>query len=76
MMRAVLNYLPPIFGHEKFGQVAAQSPRSLKAAFEHLEQGLRKVADFHTHRTIAPTDIYPSAGQVEPYKASIRDVVV
>lgn len=67
-MRAVLNYVPPVFGHKTFDQVLAQSQRSLKDSFTHLQDGLRKIADLHTHRTIAKSGFYPSESQVEPYK--------
>jgi hypothetical protein len=40
----------------------------LKDSFIHLENGLRKIADFHTHRRIGGGDLYPSVAQVEPYK--------
>jgi hypothetical protein len=68
LMRAVLNYVPPIFGHETFPQVVANIGRTLKGSFDHLENGLRKIADFHTHRRIGPAELYPSAAQVEPFK--------
>lgn len=68
LMRAVLNYVPPLFGQETFPQVVDNIGRSLKDSFNHLESGLRKVADFHTHRRIGPTELYPSPGQVEPFK--------
>lgn len=68
LMRAVLNYVPPLFGQETFPQVVAQIGRSLKDSFDHLESGLRKVADFHSHRRIGATELYPSAAQVEPFK--------
>jgi hypothetical protein len=68
LMRAVLNYVPPIFGHKTFTQVTANIGRSLKDSFSHLENGLRKIADFHTHRTIGIGDMYPSSAQVEPFK--------
>ena len=68
LMRAVLNYVPPLFGQETFPQVVATIGRSLKDSFGHLESGLRKVADFHTHRRIGATELYPSAAQVEPFK--------
>ena len=68
LMRAVLNYVPPVFGQDTFSQVVANSERSLKDSFDHLENGLRKIADFHTHRRIGPTDFYPSSAQVEPFK--------
>ena len=68
LMRALLNYVPPLFGQETFPQVAANIGRSLKESFDHLENGLRKIADFHTHRRIAATELYPSQAQVEPFK--------
>ncbi|MGB7415283.1 MAG: hypothetical protein WA902_13845 [Thermosynechococcaceae cyanobacterium] len=67
-MRAVLNYVPPLFGHITFDQVTANAGRSLKPTFSHLQEGLRKIADFHTHRTISKHDVYPSSAQVEPFK--------
>jgi hypothetical protein len=67
-MRTVLNHVPPVFGHETFGQLVANSGKSLKDSFDHLENGLRKIADFHTHRRIAAVESYPSAVQVEPFK--------
>lgn len=68
MMRAVLNYVPPLFGHETFAQVAANVGRSLKESFNHLEKGLRKIADFHAHRQMDQNNSYPSKAQVEPFK--------
>lgn len=68
LMRAVLNYVPPLFGHETFAQVVANIGRSLKEGFDQLENGLRKVADYQTHRRIGPVELYPSPAQVEPYK--------
>lgn len=68
LMRTVLNYVPPVFGYDAFKQVVAQSGRSLKESFGHLEDGLRKIADFHTHRRLTYGDLYPTMAQVEPYK--------
>lgn len=68
LMRTVLNHVPPVFGQDTFGQVVANVGRSLKDSFDHLENGLRKIADFHTHRKIAAVESYPSASQVEPFK--------
>ena len=68
LMRTVLNYVPPIFGHDTFPQVLANINRSLKESFDHLENGLRKIADYHTHRRIGPADCYPSSAQIEPFK--------
>jgi hypothetical protein len=60
--------VPPVFGHDTFAQVVAGVGKSLKDSFDHLENGLRKVADFHTHRKIAANESYPTAAQVEPFK--------
>lgn len=68
LMRTVLNHVPPVFGHETFGQVVANAVKSLKESFEHLENGLRKIADFHTHRKIVAVESYLSPAQVEPFK--------
>jgi hypothetical protein len=61
LMRTVLNHVPPVFGHDTFSQVVANIGKSLKESFEHLENGLRKVADFHAHRTITASESYPYA---------------
>jgi hypothetical protein len=68
LMRTVLNHVPPVFGHNTFEQVVASMGKSLKESFEHLERGLRKIADFYTHKKIGAFESYPSAVQVEPYK--------
>jgi hypothetical protein len=68
LMRAVLNHVPPVFGYQSLEQVVANVGRSLKDSYSHLEDGLRKIADFHTHKRIDQTDTYPSRAQVEPYK--------
>jgi hypothetical protein len=57
-----------VFGHNTFEQVVASMGKSLKESFEHLEKGLRKIADFYTHKKIGAFESYPSAVQVEPYK--------
>ena len=67
-MRTVLNHVPPVFGKGSFKDVAAQSGRSHRDMFEHLEGGLRKIADYLGHGTIGGSVSYPSASQVEPYK--------
>ena len=68
MMRTVLNYVPPVFGHNNFKEVAAHSKRSHRDNFVHLENGLRKIADSLGHGTIANSSVYPSTSQVAPYK--------
>jgi hypothetical protein len=67
LMRLVLNHVPPIFGYQNFEQVVSNIGRSLKESFDHLENGLRKIADFHTHRVIKESEVYPSVAQVTPF---------
>ena len=33
-----------------------------------VQEGLRRIADYHTHRTMTKSDSYPSENQVEPFK--------
>ena len=68
LMRTVINHVPPAFGYDTFGQVVANVGKTLKESFDHLENGLRKIADFHAHRKIAEREFYPSVAQVEPFK--------
>ncbi|MGB8542447.1 MAG: hypothetical protein WCD49_12500 [Candidatus Acidiferrales bacterium] len=68
LMRTVLNHVPPVFNQNSFEQVLANIGKSLKESFDHLENGLRKVADFHAHRRIGSSEFYPSMAQVEPFK--------
>jgi len=68
LMRSVLNYVPPAFGKQDFRQVAAEVGRSLKESFGHLQEGLRKVADFHAHRQMSEADPCPTKAQVDPFK--------
>jgi hypothetical protein len=72
LMRTVLNHVPPIFGHDTFSQVLANVGKSLRESFDHLENGLRKVADFHAHRKITPSETYPSMAQVEPFRPQLE----
>lgn len=68
LMRTILNAVPPVFGHETFPQLVAASGKSLKGSYQYLEDGLRKVADFHAHSMVGRVRSYPTAAQVEPFK--------
>jgi hypothetical protein len=72
ILRAVLNHIPPIFGHTTFVEVVNNSSKSLKAIFTPLQDGARKVADLHTHKTIEKNELLPSENQLEPYKAQLE----
>jgi hypothetical protein len=63
-----LLILPPIFGAKTFQEVVASSSKSLKDNLEHLDNGLRKLADLYAHQTIKPKEQYPTKNQVEPFR--------
>ena len=68
LMRTVLNHVPPVFGHKTFAEVTANAGKSLKDNLEHLESGVRKLADLHAHQPIRENEQYPTKSQVEPFR--------
>lgn len=80
LLRAFLNYIPPIFGYNTFAQVTSQSGRSLKDIFNFLEEGLRKIADLHTHKMISKVESIPTNSTINPYKPQcevlIQEIIV
>jgi hypothetical protein len=68
LMRTVLNHVPPVFGHRNFGEVTANAGKSIKDNLEHLESGLRKLADLYAHQPIRKKEQYPTKSQVEPFR--------
>ena len=54
LTRALLDHVPPIFGVGSFIEVANSYDRgkSFKGAMQHLQNGLRNVADGHLHQQI------------------------
>jgi hypothetical protein len=72
LIRALLNHVPPLFGHGTFQQVVAQSPRSVKEVLRPLEEVSRDVADLHSHSMIRHKENLPTKGQVEPFKANLE----
>ena len=72
LMRAIINHVPPLFGYTTFGQVVANSAKSVKALLNHLEEGARDVGDLHTHDTVNRFSMPPPRNQLEPYKAPLE----
>lgn len=72
LARAVLNYIPPIFGQSNFRNIVsnhAVNPYTRKNDnLDTLEQGLRKIGDLHNHDMIKKTESIPTKNQIEPYK--------
>ncbi|MEL7054327.1 MAG: hypothetical protein AAGM45_21450 [Cyanobacteria bacterium J06588_5] len=80
LIRAVMNHIPAVFGAKTFGEVVAQSGRSLKSVLSIMQDGARPVADLHTHALIRSREALPTKHQVDPYKAGfellIQEVIV
>jgi hypothetical protein len=72
LMRAILNHVPPAFGARSFGEVVAQSGRSIKAILSRLDEEARPIADLHTHILMRSNEHLPTKHQIEPYKASFE----
>jgi hypothetical protein len=72
LIRALLNHVPPVFGHTTFQQVVSQCPRSVKELLKPLEEVSRDIADLHTHSPIRHKESLPSKSQVEPFKPSLE----
>ena len=49
--------------------MTANAGKSLRENLEHLEGGLRKLADLYAHQPIRSKEQYPTKGQVEPFRA-------
>jgi hypothetical protein len=72
LMRTVLNHVPPVFSYRTFSEVTANAGKSLKDNMEHLESGLRKLADLYAHQPIRKNEQYPTKSQVEPFRAQFE----
>jgi hypothetical protein len=72
LLRAFINYMPPIFGHTTFSQVVSQVSRSRKELFKPLDDVARNVADLHTHDLIRPKEVLPTKNQLEPFRANLE----
>ena len=65
LARALLDHVPPIFGMRSFAEVANNyGGKSFKGTMQHLEEGLRNVADGHLHQQIRKSESVPTAQQV------------
>lgn len=67
LTRAVLDHVPPIFGHRRFSEVAnnySGGGKSFKDCMIHLENSSRKIADAHLHGRIRDKETLPNRAQV------------
>ncbi len=68
LVRAIVDHVPPIFGHTSFSQVANNykgGGRSFSGSMKHLDSGLRNVADGHLHQQIRKSETLPTPSQVD-----------
>ena len=66
LTRAILNHVPPVFGHRTFSDVANHysGGTSLKQILKRLEEVSRKIADRLSHMPIEEKEVTPNMTQV------------
>lgn len=65
LLRVLIDHIPPLLGYETFKEVASNYPgKSLKATFQHLENGCRKISDGLLHQKIRKKESLPTFTQV------------
>lgn len=75
LSRAVADHIPPVFGARSFAQVAANvTGKSMKDSMQHLESGLRKIADGYLHEHIREKETTPGPVQVD-YRQQIDQLL-
>lgn len=68
LVRAILDHVPPLFGFEKFDEVAnnyAGGGKSFRESVQHLHKSSRKIADSALHQPIRRKESVPGKIQVE-----------
>ncbi|UTL90709.1 hypothetical protein [Pseudomonas fluorescens] len=66
LVRAILDHVPPVFGLKSFNEVASNhGGSSFKKSMEHLQKGLRNIADGHLHSPIRHRESLPTDNQVD-----------
>lgn len=72
LLRALIKYVPPIFGHDAFKQVVSQVSKSRRDLFKPLDEVARGGADLHTHGLIRHKEVLPTRNQLEPFKVNLE----
>jgi hypothetical protein len=67
LTRAIIDHVPPIFGVNKFSEVASNyaGSKSFKESMEHLANSARKIADAHLHVQVRSKEVLPTRTQVD-----------
>ena len=76
LIRAIIDHIPPIFGLEKFTEIANNysAGKSFKDSMKHLEESSRKIADSYLHMQMRSKESLPTIKQVE-FRADL-DVLI
>lgn len=65
LVRTILDHVPPIFGYQKFEEVANNYPgTSFKKSMSHLQHSLRNIANDYLHTPIREKETLPNKTQV------------
>ena len=63
--RAILDHVPPFFGHKTFNEVANNyGGKSFKGNAQHLQKSLRNIADNHLHLPVRKKEVLPNQNQI------------
>lgn len=67
LVRAIMDHVPPIFGHQKFIQLVSHFPQANSSGknLKHLQDSMRNIADSHLHSVITKSEVLPYETQVD-----------
>jgi hypothetical protein len=66
LTRGLLDHVPPVFGKKTFAEVVNNyGAKSFKGTMQHLDSGIRNVADGHLHGQIRKKETLPEPQQVD-----------
>jgi hypothetical protein len=70
LVRAIMDHIPPIFGHNDFKGIANNyssqgNSQSFKASMDHLNKSMRKISDSFLHSQIIRSETLPNETQVD-----------
>jgi hypothetical protein len=67
IIRTILDHIPPIFSQPSFAAVVNNYPggKSFQKAMNHLEQGMRSIADVYLHQQVRAKESLPTVTQVD-----------
>lgn len=77
LLRVIIDHVPPIFGKEKFSEVANNynGGKSFKDLMLRLNDSSRKISDLHIHSQIKERELLPNFSQIN-YIAELDVLIV